>query len=163
MRRILSIAAIFGIVATATGAAAQQQTQVPSVKKVAEQMKAYAAANPRFLSKTSSGSAYFKWIQNPPPEYQKAYFQLTEMNTGKRFLSLKLFRQGSGGGELLVLTDSEMNGTVKEAYKATGRTLADADRAMTTSSDKLKIAVTPEMQTTFNAMLEEISWQLKGN
>ena len=62
-----------------------------------------------------------------------------------------------------MLNDKDMNGTVEDAYKATGRTLTDADKAITTSPDKLKIPVTPEMVANWNAMLDELKWELKSN
>ncbi|HUM03601.1 MAG TPA: hypothetical protein VL084_15025 [Thermoanaerobaculia bacterium] len=164
MRRILTTFITVSILGGALVAAAQQAPQIsPKLKEVVDRMKAYATANPKFVNRTAQGAFYFKWIQSPPPEYQKAFFQLGELNVGKRFLSLKLIRQTSAGVELLVLNDSDMNGSIEEAYKATGRTLADADRAMTTSSDKLKIPVTPEMTASWSAMLDELKWELKAD
>jgi len=164
MRRILTTVITVSILAAALVATAQQAPQVsPKLKEVVERMKAYASANPKFVNRTPQGAFYFKWIQTPPPEYQKAFFQLGELNVGKKFLSLKLVRQTSAGVELLVLNDNDMNGNIREAYRATGRTLSDADRAITTSSDKLKVPVTPEMMANWSAMLDELKWELKAN
>lgn len=165
MRRILSIVTVFTLIAVALGAAAQQQTTPvsPKLKEVLDQMKAYAAGKPGMSSKIPQGTFYFKWLQSPPPDFEKAYFKLGELNVGKKFLTLNLIRKTSAGVELIILNDNDMNGTVEEAYKATGRTLADADRAITTSSDKLKIPVTPEMITNWTAMIDELKWELKSN
>lgn len=165
MRRILSIVTVFTLIAVAMGATAQQQpTQVsPKLREVVDQMKAYAAAKPSMISKIPQGTFYFKWLQSPPPDFDKAFFKLAELNVGKKFLTLSLIRKTSAGVELLILSDNDMNGSVEDAYKATGRTLADADRAITTSSDKLKIQLTPEMIANWNAMLDELKWELKSN
>jgi len=165
MRRILSIVTVFTLIAAALGAAAQQTpTQVtPKLKDVLDQMKAYAASRPGMTSKIPQGTFYFKWLQAPPPDFEKAYFKFGELNVGKKFLSLNLIRKTSAGVELVILNDNDMNGSVEEAYKATGRTLADADRAITTSSEKLKVPVTPDMITNWNAMVEELRWELKSN
>ena len=161
MRRCGGAILITLAVSCALVASAQQQVS-PKLKDVVDRMKAYAASNPKFVNRTPQGAFYFKWIQNPPAEYQKAFFQLGELNIGKKFLSLKLVRPTSAGVELLVLNDNNMDGSPEEAFKATGRTLQDADHAMTTSSDKLKIAVTPEMVTYWTAMLDELKWELKA-
>jgi len=165
MRRIFSIATVFTLIAVAMGATAQQQpTQVsPKLREVVDQMKAYAAAKPSMISKIPQGTFYFKWLQSPPPDFDKAYFKFAELNVGKKFLTLSLIRKTSAGVELIILNDNDMNGSIEEAYKATGRTLADADRAITTSSDKLKIPVTPEMIANWTAMLEQLKWELKSN
>ena len=165
MRRILSIVTVFTLIAAALGAAAQQTpTQVtPKLKDVLDQMKAYAASRPGMTSKIPQGTFYFKWLQAPPPDFEKAYFKFGELNVGKKFLCLKLLRKTPGGDEVTVLNDNNMSSTVEEAYRATGRTYADADRAIQTSQDKLKIAITPEMNATWAAMLEELKWELRSN
>ncbi len=164
MRRILSTLSVFTLVAVALGAVAQQTPQVsPKLKEVADQMKAYAAGKPGMSSRIPQGSFYFKWLQSPPPDFDKAYFKLGELNVGKKFLTLNLIRKTSAGVELMILNDNDMNGTVEEAYKATGRTLSDADRAITTSSEKLKVPVTQEMISNWNAMVDELKWELKSN
>ncbi len=162
MRRTLAIATAFTLFAVAFAATAQQPGPIsPKIKDVVDQMKAYAASKPGLSSKIPQGTFYFKWIQSPPPDFEKAYFKLGELNVGKKFLTLNLIRKTSAGVELVILNDIDMNGNVEEAYKATGRSLADADRAITVSSDKLKVAVTPEMQATWNAMIDELKWELK--
>ncbi len=164
MRRILSVVTVFTLVALALGATAQQPTQVsPKLREVLDQMKAYASSKPGLVNKIPQGTFYFKWLQSPPPGYEKAFFQYTDLNVGKKFLYLKLGRKTPAGLELLVLTDIDLYGIVGEAYKATGRTLADADRAINASPQKLKIPVTPEMQATWNAMIDELKWELKSN
>lgn len=165
MRRILSIAAIVTLAAVAPGATAQQQpTQIsPKLKDVVDQMKAHASSKPGLLTRIPQGSFYYKWIQSPPPEYDKAFFKYADLTKGEKFLTLSLSRKTPAGVELLMLNDKDMNGAVEDAYKATGRTLAEADKAINTSPEKLKVAVTPEMQTTWNAMIEEIKWELKSN
>jgi len=163
MRRILSTVVAVGTLAALT-AAAQQATQVsPKLKDAIDHMKAYAATKQGLISRTPQGTFYFKWIQSPPPDFEKAYFKLGELNVGKKFLTLNLIRKTAAGVELIILNDLDMNSNVEEAYKATGRTLADADRAISTSSEKLKVAVTPEMQSTWAAMLDELKWELKSN
>ncbi len=165
MRRILSIVAVFTLLAVALAATAQQQASEisPKLKEVVGQMKAYAATKAGLSSRIPQGTFYYKWLQSPPPDFEKAYFKFAELNVGKRFLTLSLIRKTSAGVELIILNDNDMNGSIEEAYKTTGRTLADADRAITTSSDKLKIPVTPEMIANWNAMLDELKWELKSN
>jgi len=165
MRRILSIVTVFTLSAVALAATAQQQaTEIsPKLKEVIGQMKAYVATKPGLSSRIPQGTFYYKWLQSPPPDFEKAYFKFAELNVGKKFLTLSLIRKTSAGVELIILNDMDMNGNVEEAYKATGRTLADADRAITISSDKLKIPVTPEMIANWNAMLDELKWELKSN
>lgn len=152
------------LLSLAFAASAQQPPQVsPKLKDVVEHMKTYAASRPGLVSRTAQGTSTFKWIGNPPQGYEKAFFQLIELNVGKKFLSLKLVRKTAAGVELLVLNDNDMNGSVEEAFRATGRTLQDADAAVRTSSDKLKTAVTPEMTTIWGAMLDELKWELKAD
>jgi len=148
----------------ALAASAQQPQQVaPKLKDVVEHMKQYATSHQGLTSRTPQGVFYFKWIHNPPQGYEKAYFKLGELNKGMRFLTLNLIRKTSSGVELVILNDLDMNSSPEEAYKATGRTLGDADRAIATSSDKLKTAVTPELLTIWAAMLDEMKWELKAD
>ncbi|MFI5181090.1 MAG: hypothetical protein ACHQPI_06850 [Thermoanaerobaculia bacterium] len=164
MRRILSVVTLFTLVVVAIGATAQQPTQIsPKLREVIDQMKVYAAGKPGLSNRIPQGSFYYKWIQNPPPGYEKAYFKFAELTKGEKFLTLSLSRRTPAGVELVMLNDKDMNGAVEDAYKATGRTLTDADRAINTSPDKLKIPVTPEMQSTWNAMLDELKWELHSN
>lgn len=164
MRRILATVITICVLAVALVATAQQPPQVsPKLKDVIDHMKEYAATRQGLVSKTPQGTFYFKWIQSPPPDYEKAFFKVGELNVGKKFISLNLIRKTSTGVELIILNDMDMNANVEEAYKATGRTLADADRAISTSADKLKVPVTPDMQSTWAAMLDELKWELKAN
>jgi hypothetical protein len=164
MRRILATVITICVLAVALVATAQQAPQVsPKLKDVIDHMKEYAATRQGLVSKTPQGTFYFKWIQSPPPDYEKAFFKVGELNVGKKFISLNLIRKTSAGVELIILNDMDMNASVEEAYKATGRTLADADKAISTSSEKLKVPVTPEMQATWAAMLDELKWELKAN
>ncbi len=163
MRRISGAVVVLAALSLTFALSAQQTPQIsPKLKDVVDHMKQYAASHQGLVSRTASGASYFKWIQNPPPDYEKAYFQLIELNIGKKFLSLKLVRKTSAGTELTVLNDNDMNAGVEEAYRATGRTLADADRAIQTSQDKLKTTLTPEMRSTWDAMLDELKWELKA-
>jgi hypothetical protein len=165
MRRFLGAAFVIPLLALGLVMSAQQQAQQvsPKLKGIIDSMKENAATKQGLVSRTPQGTFYFKWIQNPPPGFEKAFFQLGELNKGTRFLSLKLVRRTSAGVELIVLNDTDMNSIPEDAYKATGRTLQDADRAISTSSDKLKIPVTPEMVSHWTAMLDELKWELKAN
>ncbi len=163
MRRIPGAVVILATLFLTFALSAQQPPQIsPKLKDIVDHMKQYAATHQGLTSRSPQGTSYFKWIQNPPPNYDKAYFQLIELNIGKKFLSLKLVRKTAGGTELTVLNDSDMDADVEDAYRATGRTLADADRAIQTSQDKLKTPVTPEMKSNWEAMLEEVKWELKA-
>lgn len=164
MRRNVRTLLVAPVLAVSLATSAQVAQEVsPKLKGVVESMKAYAASNRGLVNRTPQGTFYFKWIQNPPPGYEKAFFQLGELNKGTRFLSLKLVRKTSAGVELTVLNDLDMNSSPEDAYKATGRTLSDADRAISTSAAKLKIEVTPEMRSQWAAMLDELKWELKAN
>lgn len=164
MRRNVRTLLVAPLLAVSLAASAQVAQQVsPKLKGVVDSMKEYAASKQGLVSRTPQGTFYFKWIQNPPPGFEKAFFQLGELNKGTRFLSLKLVRRTSAGVELIVLNDTDMNSSPEEAYKATGRTLQDADRAISTSSEKLKTTLTPEMLSHWAAMLDELKWELKAN
>ena len=163
MRRILSTIIPVGVLAVTLTAAAQQATQIsPKLKDTIDHMKAYAATKQGLVSRTAQGTTYYKWIQSPPAGVEKAFFQLIEMNTGRKFLCLKLLRKTAEGSEVMVLNDNNMSSTVEEAFRATGRTYADADRAIQTSQDKVKVPVTPEMNATWVAMLDELKWELRA-
>ncbi len=163
MRRISGAVVVLAALSVPFALSAQQPPQIsPKLKEAVDRMKQYAASHQGLVSRTPQGTSYFKWIQNPPPNYDKAFFQLIELNVGKKFFSLKLVRKTAGGMELTVLTDNDMDGSVEEAYRATGRTLADADRAIQTSQDKLKTPVTPEMNSNWEAMIDELKWELKA-
>ena len=161
MRRILSTIITLCILAVPLTAAAQQAS--PKLTDTIEHMKSYAATKQGLVSRTAQGTTYYKWIQSPPPGVEKAFFQLIEMNTGRRFLCLKLLRKTAAGSEVTVLNDNNLSSTVEEAFRATGRTYADADRAIQTSQDKVKVSVTPEMHATWAAMLDELKWELKAD
>ena len=160
MRRILSTIITLCILAVPLTAAAQQAS--PKLTDTIEHMKAYAATKQGLVSRTPQGTTYYKWIQSPPPGVEKAFFQLIEMNTGRKFLCLKLLRKTAAGSEVTVLNDNNLSSTVEEAFRATGRTYADADKAIQTSQDKVKVPVTPEMHATWAAMLDELKWELKA-
>jgi len=160
MRRILSTIITLCILAVPLTAAAQQAS--PKLTDTIEHMKSYAAAKQGLVSRTAQGTTYYKWIQSPPPGVEKAFFQLIEMNTGRKFLCLKLLRKTAAGSEVTVLNDNNLSSTVEEAFRATGRTYADADRAIQTSQDKVRVPVTPEMHATWAAMLDELKWELKA-
>ncbi len=161
MRRHLGTVLIGLITCVALAAFAQQPA--PKLKDVVEHMKQFATSHGGLVSRMPQGTSYFKWIQNPPPGYEKAFFQLIELNIGKRFLSLKLVRKTPSGVELTVLSDNDLNGNIEEAYRATGRSLADADRAIQTSQDKLKTAVTPELVSKWTEGLDELKFELKAD
>jgi len=160
MRRILSTIITLCILAVPLTAAAQQAS--PKLADTIEHMKAYAATRQGLVSRTPQGTTYYKWIQSPPPGVEKAFFQLIEMNTGRKFLCLKLLRKTAAGSEVTVLNDNNLSSTVEEAFRATGRTYGDADKAIQTSQDKVKVPVTPEMHATWAAMLDELKWELKA-
>jgi hypothetical protein len=163
MSRIRKTVVVVSALTFSLLASAQQSPQTsPKLRGVVESMKAYAGSKQGLMTRTPQGTFYFKWIQSPPPEFEKAYFKLGELNKGTRFLSLNLIRKTSAGVELVVLNDVDMNANIEEAYKATGRTLQDADRAIMMSSDKLKISVTAEMINHWVAMLDELKWELKA-
>ena len=161
MRRILSTIITLCILAVPLTAAAQQAS--PKLTDTIEHMKSYAATKQGLVSRTAQGTTYYKWIQSPPPGVEKAFFQLIEMNTGRKFLCLKLLRKTAAGSEVTVLNDNNLSSTVEEAFRATGRTYADADRAIQTSQDKVRVPVTPEMHATWAAMLDELKWELKAD
>jgi hypothetical protein len=163
MRRHLGAILVVVLSSVTTAGFARAQEISPKLKGVVDSMKRYAESHHGLMSRSSQGTSYFKWIQNPPQGYEKAFFQLTELNLGKKFLSLKLVRKTAGGVELTVLTDNDANGDLQEAFKATGRSLADADRTFTSSQNKLKTAVTPEMHKNWAAMLDELKWELKAD
>ncbi len=160
MRRHLGTVLVALIASLPLATLAQQAS--PKLKDVVEHMKQFATSHGGLVSRMPQGTSYFKWLQNPPPGYEKAFFQLIELNIGKKFLSLKLVRKTSAGVELTVLTDNDMNGNVEEAYRATGRTLADADRAIQTTQDKLKTAVSPELVSKWTEGLDELKFELKA-
>jgi hypothetical protein len=163
MRRIPGAVIVISALAFSLLASAQQPPQIsPKLKGVVESMKAYAGSKPGLVSRIPQGTFYFKWIQSPPAEFEKAYFKLGELNKGTKFLSLNLIRRTPAGVELVVLNDIDMNSNIEEAYRATGRTLQDADRAIAMSSEKLKIPVTPAFIDYWNAMIDELKWELKA-
>jgi len=140
--------------------AQQPQTVSPKLRGVLDSMKAYAETKNN-VNRTPQGNFYFKWLMSPPPEFEKAYFKLGELNKGTKFLSLALLKKTPGGVELIVLNDIDMNNGVEEAYKATGKNLQEADKAIGVAPDKTKVTVTPEMAHYWTAMIEELRWELK--
>jgi len=140
--------------------AQQPQTVSPKLRSVLDSMKAYAESRNN-VTRTPQGSFYFKWLMSPPPGFERAYFKLGELNKGTKFLSLALVKKTSGGVELIVLNDVDMNGGVEEAYRANGRNLQEADRAIGMAPDKSKVGVTSEMSHDWTAMIDELKWELK--
>jgi hypothetical protein len=120
-----------------------------------------AAEGKNQVNRTQQGSFYFKWLQSPPAEWDKAYFKLGELVKGARFLSLQLIRNTPQGVEMLVLNDAQLDLAVEEAFRGTGKTLADADKNIAYNTEKAKVPVTPEMANWFAAMLDELRWDLK--
>lgn len=151
-----AIALAVGLIAPAQ----QPQTVSPKLRGVLDSMKAYAETKNN-VNRTPQGNFYFKWLMSPPPEFEKAYFKLGELNKGTKFLSLALLKKTPGGVELIVLNDIDMNNAVEEAYKATGKNLQEADKAIGIAPDKTKVTVTPEMTHYWTAMIDELRWELK--
>ncbi len=151
-----AIALAVGLIAPAQ----QPQTVSPKLRGVLDSMKAYAETKNN-VNRTPQGNFYFKWLMSPPPEFEKAYFKLGELNKGTKFLSLALLKKTPGGVELIVLNDVDMNNAVEEAYKATGKNLQEADKAIGVAPDKTKVTVTPEMAHYWTAMIDELKWELK--
>ena len=161
MRRTAVV--VLSAIALAVGlfASAQQpQTVSPKLRGVLDSMKAYAETKNN-VNRTPQGNFYFKWLMSPPPEFEKAYFKLGELNKGTKFLSLALLKKTPGGVELIILNDVDMNNAVEEAYKATGKNLQEADKAIGIAPDKTKVTVTPEMAHYWTAMIDELRWELK--
>ena len=151
-----AIALAVGLIAPAQ----QPQTVSPKLRGVLDSMKAYAETKNN-VNRTPQGNFYFKWLMSPPPEFEKAYFKLGELNKGTKFLSLALLKKTPGGVELIVLNDVDMNNAVEEAYKATGKNLQEADKAIGVAPDKTKVTVTAEMAHYWTAMIDELKWELK--
>ncbi len=161
MRRTAVVVLCAVALAVGLYASAQQpQTVSPKLRGVLDSMKAYAETKNN-VNRTPQGNFYFKWLMSPPPEFEKAYFKLGELSKGTKFLSLALIKKTPGGVELIVLNDVDMNNAVEEAYKATGKNLQDADKAIAMSTDKTKVAVTAEMVQYWGDMVEELKWELK--
>jgi len=149
---------------TAVGAVASAGASGPEIpakyRATVAAMKAHAQATPGLVTRIPQGLIYFKWLQFVPPEYEKAYFKLGEIDKGC-FLALQLVRRGGAGVELLILCDqAPMNGIVEEAFRGSGRTLQEADRAINSNLTAAKVAVTPAMQQTFTTMLDELRFEL---
>lgn len=120
-----------------------------------------AAEKNRNVNKTDQGTFYFKWLGTPPPDYDKGYFKLAELNRGGRSLSLAVFRKNAAGStELTIIIDSHLNGTADDAYRGVGKTLQDADRAIAAGGEKTKIAMTGELKALFTSMWDQLKWEL---
>jgi len=162
MRRIANVAlCLIALVAGLVASAQQPQTVSPKLRGTIDNMKAYAEGKNN-VNRTPQGNFYFKWLMSPPPEFEKAYFKLGELNKGTKFLSLQLIRKTPAGVEMIVLNDVDMNNAVEDAYKATGRTYQEADRAIGSAPDKTKVPVTPEMSQYWAAMIDQLKWELRG-
>jgi hypothetical protein len=161
MRRTIVVLSAFTLAVGLIASAQQPQTVSPKLRGVLDSMKAYAESKHN-VNRTPQGTFYFKWLMSPPPEFEKAYFKLGELNKGTKFLSLQLIRKTPAGVELIVLNDVDMNNAVEDAYKATGKTYQEADRNIGVAPDKMKVAVTPEMAQHWAAMIEELRWELRA-
>lgn len=139
--------------------AAEPQTLSPRMKLTVAALKS-AAEEKGSVTRIPQGAFYFKWLSSPPPEWDKAYFKLGELSKGTRFLSLQLVKKGSGGLELLVLNDVEVNGAPEEAYRSTGKNLPDADKNLNANFERSKTPVTAEMIHLYKAMLDQLNWEL---
>ncbi len=156
--REASVAALlFGLI----GAAAGQGQELNSQQKaLLDSMKAFAQSKNN-VQKTAQGTFYFKWLSSLPPDYEKAYFKLAELPNGSKMLFLSLLKKTGSGYELTTLVDKDANWTVDDAYKATGKTLAEADNNISKAPDKTKISITPEMHATYKAMLEQLKYDVR--
>jgi len=162
MRRIANaVLCAIALVAGLLASAQQTQTVSPKLRGIVDSMKAYAESKPQYMNRTPQGNFYFKWLMSPPPGFDKAYFKLGELNKGTKFLSLQLIRKTPAGVELTVLNDIDMNNVVEEAFKATGKNLQEADKAIGMAADKTRLAVTPEMAQNWAVMIDELRWELK--
>ncbi len=160
MRRIL-VTAVLAALSSFLAPPRATGAEVPAkYRGIVAAIKANAASTPGLITHIPQGTIYFKWLQSPPGQYEKAYFKLGEIDKGS-FLSLQLIKHGGAGVELLELIDEEpMNGVVEAAYRGSGRTLPDADRVINANLKAAKVTVTPEMQTNFREGLDELRFEL---
>jgi hypothetical protein len=139
---------------------AQAEELSPKARSLVASFKS-AAEGKNQVNRTQQGSFYFKWLQGPPVGWDKSYFKLGELVKGTHFLSLQLIRNTPQGVEMLVLNDAQLDLAVEEAFRGTGKTLADADKNIAYNTDKAKVPVTPEMASWFASMLDQLRWELK--
>jgi hypothetical protein len=133
----------------------------PKQRSLVQSLKSYAESKPGMVNRIQQGSFYFKWLQSPPQGWDKAYFKLGETDKGSRFLSLQLIRKAAGGSiELVIVNDRDLNFLPEEAFRGSGRTLSDADRAIAGGLEKSKIPLTAELTNDFAVALDQLRWEL---
>lgn len=158
VRKTFAATLLLGLVGAATSQAQELNSQQ---KALLENLKAVAQSKNN-VQKTPQGTFSFKWLTaTPGPEYEKAYFKLAELPNGSKMLFLSMLKKTAGGFELTTLVDKDANWTVDDAYRATGKTLADADKNISAAPDKTKISITPELHAAYKAMLEQLKYDLK--
>ncbi|SRR5258706_6334092 len=157
-RTFVAVALIAGlsIVAPFRGSAAEMNAKQ---KAMLQAMKSNAESKQGMVNKIPQGTFYFKWLQAAPPSWERAYFKLGELDKGK-FLSLQLIRKTPAGTELLIITDKDLGLSPVEAYRGFGKTMAEADKAISGSMEKSKIPITPELTNDYAMMLEELRVEL---
>lgn len=134
----------------------------PRQRQLIQAMKQVAETRPGMINRTPQGAFYFKWLSAAPPGYDKAYFKLGELAKGDRFLSLQLIANKPGSVELTVLLDQEGNGSIDEVYQSAARSLAEADRVISTAPEKCKAALSAERSSTYRIMLDQLKWDLEN-
>lgn len=157
VRKTFTAALLFGLLGAATARAQELSSQQ---KALLDAMKASAQSKSN-VQKTAQGTFYFKWLSSPPPDYEKAYFKLAELPNGSKMLLLSLLKKTASGYELTTLVDKDANWTVDDAYKASGRSLADADKNISAAPDKTKTTVTADLHALYRAMLEQLKYDVK--
>jgi hypothetical protein len=128
-------------------------------KAMIQNMKSYAESKPGMVNRIQQGSFYFKWLQAAPPNWERAYFKLGELDKGK-FLSLQLTRKTPAGVELMIITDKDLSFVPVDAYRGFGKTMAEADKNISGSMEKSKIPITPELTNDYTMMIEELRVEL---
>ena len=132
----------------------------PKQRALVQSLKSYAESKPGMVNRIPQGSFYFKWLQTPPEGWDKACFKLGEMAGGQKFLSLQLIKKTPTGVELVTVNDLELNFVPEEAYKGSGKTVAEADKSIVSSPQKAKIPLTPALTNDFAVSLDQLRWEL---
>ena len=132
----------------------------PKLRTLVQELKGDAESKNQ-VNRTQQGNFYFKWLQQAPEKWDKAYFKMGELSKGVRFLSLQLIRKTQQGVEMLVLNDQQFDLLVEEAYKGAGKSISDADKNIQYNTAKAKVPLTPEMSAWFSEMVEELKWELR--
>lgn len=132
----------------------------PKQRAIVQSLKSYAESKPGMVNRLQQGTFYFKWLQTPPEGWDKACFKLGEMSGGQRFLSLQLVKKTSTGVELVTVNDLELNFLPEEAYRGVGKTIAEADKAIVSNTQKAKIPLSPELTNDFAQALDQLRWEL---